>query len=305
MRDLKKVIKRDWELYITELLICLVVTLVLFIKETQAQISYGDDFCYAISFFGFLEILGYIIPELFVPAMVICTFLYWWIFDDKGQKIFKASLPISSWQESKYDLISGYFICIVASIIVLLSDVFEYFMWRNAYGFEFVEGSGLFWFLDAIRFMLVGMCVYTLMVVGKRVASSIKGTLVFIVVFGSLVIYLEQFIEYDIIGDMLMHGSFSEDSILYNIGVIVGYLLLIVLLVIALVLASKKLDIAKGGTFYFKSVQILTCSLITIYIIYLADIVKAMKSSVLLGTGIIILAFLAGGGTYYLTSSRK
>lgn len=307
MRDLKKVIKRDWKLYIAELLICIIATLVLFVEETQAQISYGNNFCYEMRVFGFVGIFGDVVSELFIPAMVICTFIYWWVFDDKGQKLFKASLPISNLKESKYDLISGYFTSIVAAIAVLLSGVLECIMWCSVYGiYNGITGDMiLYLLLEALRLMMTSMCAYTLMVVGKKVASSIQGTLVFTVVFGGALTYLEQFIEYDVIGGMLLHGHFSEDSIPYNLGVIVGYLLLLVLLLIALVVANKKIDIAKGGTFYFKSVQISICVLVTLFVIMVAEIDDLMRYSVVYGICVIALALMAGGGIYYITRAKK
>lgn len=143
------------------------------------------------------------------------------------------------------------------------------------------------------------------MVVGKRVASSIPGALLFCIVFGGALIYLEQFIEYDVIGGMLLHGHFSEDSIPYNLGVIVGYLLLLVLLLIALVVTNKKIDIAKGGTFYFKSVQISICVLVTLFVIMVVEIDDLMRYSVVYGICVIALALIAGGGIYYITRAKK
>jgi len=307
MKDLKRVIKRDWKLYIAELLICIIATLVLIVDEMQAQISHGNDFHWDISVFWYVGIFGIVVLELLIPAMVICTFIYWWIFDDKRQKLFKASLPISNWQESKYDLISGYFICIVATISVLLSGVIEGIMWCSVYGIYYGSTGDMILdlLLEPLRLMMASMCVYTLMVVGKRVASSIPGALLFCIVFGGALIYLEQFIEYDVIGGMLLHGHFSEDSIPYNLGVIVGYLVLLVLLLIALVVTNKKIDIAKGGTFYFKSVQISICVLVTLFVIMVSEIDDLMRYSVVYGICVIALALMAGGGIYYITRAKK
>lgn len=305
MRDLKKVIKRDYKLYLAELLICIVMAIVA-CADVGASLLFDNSNYHTVyaNIIYFVQTLYMIILEWFVPAMMFCTFVYWVVFDDKGQKLFKASLPISNWQESKYDLISGWFICLVASIVVIMLGACDYYIWCNVYGASFAVDMGLLLLVNVIKFLAIGMCANTLMVIGKRVASSIRGTLVFIVVFGGFLTYLEMVIEYNIVDGLFEH-HINLESIPHNIAILIEYLFILALLLIALVVVNKKIDIAKGGTYYFKSVQITICVLVTVFIIYTAEIEKVMRLSVIYGIGVIVLALMTGGGIYYITNSKK
>lgn len=306
MKDLKKVIKRDYKLYLAELLVCIVMAILIYAGGADLEVFGDANYHIGLgNIVAFMEVFYMIVLEGFVPVMMICTFICWAIFDDKGQKLFKASLPISNSQESKYDMISGCFSLFVASIIVIVFGIVDYFMWQNVFGASYAKSMWVLLIIDVIKFFVIGCCANAVMVIGKRVSSSVLGgTMGFIIVIGGFVTCFEQFIEYNIIDGLFGH-HIDLNSIPYNIALLVGYLFILALLLIALVVANKKVDIAKGGTYYFKSVQIAICVLVTVYIIYAAEIKKVMELSVFYGICVIALAFMCGGGIYYLTRARK
>lgn len=189
-----------------------------------------------------LDALG-MIGLIAVPITVfICTGLRYLIFDNRKQKLFKSSVPVKYQTETWFEVLSGVipifvmtFICgIVGGFVINWGDTAI-----RVTGMEFDYLIYLFFNSYEYLFFLI-IALYFALVLAKRVSSSIGGIITFFGLNFFLLILAESiFLDLNIpIIELVVSGPFI---ILYSI---------------LLAVFDRKLDIAKGGTFYFKSISI-------------------------------------------------
>jgi len=153
----------------------------------------------------------------------------------------------------------------------------------------------LFYLADEL---LMAMIFYTLLVISKRVASNVWGMLLFFVL--SSFVSIGAFV--DVMDLCFEHNINIPASVIIAVPVII-----IVILSVLLFIITKKVDISKGGTYYFKSVHIFVIITSGVFSFLLMEEFIKMSfdkvNPILLVTILIVSAAIAFG-IWYLTASH-
>ena len=232
-----------------------------------------------------------------IPVIFGCMILRYAIYDNKKQQLIKASFPISMAGESLFELLNGVaLITLMYFIRNILSVVGSYTVVVNM-----ADQSRHFHVIDLfyeIEEFLIVILMYTMLVIAKRVASNVCGMLLFFVIssFG-LVGLLTVFLD-----------IFFMNHINIPASVIIGFpIIVFAVLVLLLFIIIKKVDVSKGGTYYFKSVHVFVVIASGVFS-YLFIIEFAKMSIDRLNAPIVIVALIVSAliafGIWYLTKSH-
>ena len=152
--------------------------------------------------------------------------------------------------------------------------------------------------LYEIEELLIAIIVYTMLVIAKRVASNVIGMLLFFVLSSFGIIGLLT-----VILDIFFNNSINIPASV----IIITPIILFAVLTLLLFVIIKKVDISKGGTYYFKTVHIfvVTASGVFSYL-FIIEFAKMSLDEVNVLTVItaLIVSALIAFGIWYLTVSH-
>ncbi len=276
MKEIKYVITRDKFLWLTEFLISLGIIL--------AFIAYLG--LMTRNAWSVIQESAQVICEVAIPISVIvcqiCMIIRWAVLDNRKQRIFKASLPISKLKDCGTDLASGclfllFSFVLYLSLSVILCNIGSIYS-------DFI--------IDNILYLLWGIMMHTGLVFSKSVSGGMDGTLIAYFV---LIISEIEFI------------TCVQFSKFYLLAWILGAVVVIVLSLAGMYLACKKADIAKGGVFYFNSVRIGIAALIATFILLI--ILLSGKGAAVTGilrtvTGVVIAGAIFAVTSYYFRAKK-
>ena len=177
------------------------------------------------------------------PAVFICTFLRYVIFDNKKQRIFKSSVPLDYKTETLFEVLSGivpiFVITMIYAVVCTLT-----FHWGGTY----IEFAGftpeniVYVFFNSAEYMFFYIvALYLFLVLAKRVSSSTGGIIIFFGLSLCLLTLTDGMV-------FLVINMAIPEPVISGMYIILSGILLAVF--------DRKLDISKGGTFYFKSISI-------------------------------------------------
>ena len=263
MKDFIKVIKRYKVLFLIELLVIVAVTVFLTkyisgyyvipphwknVRINGASLTVG----YVI--WGVADLLSESLFYATTPIVLVFTLIRYIIYENKNQKILNDSFPLSNGKKTLYEmLLGGIPITITAILYGLLRDCFGSFAFIHDGTIQWTPNFTFWEFLDI--FMVVGLCLgaYTFLVFARKVSSSIGGLILLYVTGVFLaIVTIAKFMEplwNKLIGNEIAYELFPATVCIFPLA----------LIIIGLIITDKKLDIAKGGTYYFKPVQIAVC----------------------------------------------
>ena len=232
-----------------------------------------------------------------IPVIFGCMILRYAIYDNKKQQLIKASFPISMAGESLFELLNGVvLITLMYFIRNILSVVGSYTVIVNL-----ADQSRHFHVLDLlyeIEELLIAIIVYTMLVIAKRVASNVCGMLLFFVLSSFGIIGLLT-----VILDIFFNNSINIPASV----IIITPIILFAVLTLLLFVIIKKVDISKGGTYYFKTAHIfvVTASGVFSYL-FIIEFAKMSLDEVNVLTVItaLIVSALIAFGIWYLTVSH-
>ena len=303
MADLIKEIKRNRKFILFEIIVWLIVSvaalfylkdikLIAALIKTVPEYRNAAQVVWQSAFYISQTVYGVLIPVVFG-----CMILRYAIYDNKKQQLIKASFPVSLAKESLFELLNGivpfilmFFIRNTLSIVgsyTIMVDVIE----QNRH-FHVMD---LFYQIEELQ---MAMIFYTLLVISKRVASNVWGMLLFFVL-SSLVSFGALF---DVMDLCFEHNINIPASVIIAVPVIIFVILSVLLFII-----TKKVDISKGGTYYFKSVHIFVIITSGVFSFLLMEEFIKMSfdkvNPILLVTILIVSAAIAFG-IWYLTASH-
>lgn len=256
MNELIREFKRHKMFFLFELMVFILIAIIFglqteFLQDSFYIITNNADKVRDLEYFGasyrayrILDNLLQISVFAMIPSVLICTFLRYALQDNRKQRLFKSSVPLSYTTESLFEVLSGIIPIFAVFFLYALLCTFS-FDWGEKglvfsgfsleyFTYEFFVNEFSIYFTSAIA-------LYLFLVLAKRVSSSTGGIIIF---FGlSLCIfYMADFVIL-----LIVKANVPEQLIA---------LPFIIVSVILLVIFDRKLDISKGGTFYFKSVSI-------------------------------------------------
>ena len=232
-----------------------------------------------------------------IPVIFVCMIIRYVLYDNKKQQLIKSSMPLQFKTESLFELLNGFIPVIVMYLLRnTLSCIGSYTIVVSM-----VEQNKHFHVKDFFYMfdeLLLVLAVYTLLVISKRVASNVWGMLLFTFL-GFFAIYAWYWIVIDFLFDLVLKS-------LVNIGVYV-VMFAVVVLVPLLFLIIKKVDISKGGTYYFKTVHIIVVILSGLFAFAamqeLFKMYAAKINPLFVALSFIVSAGIAAG-VWYLTASH-
>ena len=256
MNELIREFKRHKMFFLFELMVFILIAIIFglqteFLQDSFYIITNNADKVRDLEYFGasyrayrILDNLLQISVFAMIPSVLICTFLRYALQDNRKQRLFKSSVPLSYTTESLFEVLSGMIPIFAVFFLYALLCTFS-FEWGEKglvfsgfsleyFTYEFFVNEFSFYFTSAIA-------LYLFLVLAKRVSSSTGGIIIF---FGlSLCIfYMADFV-------ILLIVKANTPELLIALP-------FIIVSVILLVIFDRKLDISKGGTFYFKSISI-------------------------------------------------
>lgn len=276
MKEIKYIIKRDKYLWLTEFLISfgILLAFITYLRLTTRSAR------------SVVQELAPVICELAIPISVvvcqICMIIRWAVLDNRKQRIFKASLPISKLKDCGTDLFSGCIFMLVSYVLylnvsVILCNIGSIYC-------DFITENTLF--------LIWGIMLQTTLVFSKSVSRGMDGTLI-----SYFVLNVSEF-------ELITCVQFSK---FYLLAWFLGAVAVIVLLSGGIYLACKKTDIAKGGVFYFNSVRMVISALIATFILLM--ILLSGKDAVVTGIlrtllGVVVAWAIFAGTMYYFRAKK-
>ena len=303
MADLVKEIKRNRKFILFEIIVWFGVSvaalfylkdikLIAALIKTVPEYRNATHVVWESAFYISQTVYGVLIPVVFG-----CMILRYAIFDNKKQQLIKASFPISLAGESLFELLNGIIPFILMYFIKnILSVAVPYCIMVNlTEQYRHIHVMDLFYQAEEL---LMAIIFYTLLVISKRVASNVWGMLLFFV--------LSSFVTIGALVDVMdlcfEHNINIPASVIIAVPVII-----IVILSVLLFIITKKVDISKGGTYYFKSVHIFVIITSGVFSFLLMEEFIKMSfdkvNPILLVTILIVSAAIAFG-IWYLTASH-
>ena len=262
MKDFIKIIKRYKVLFLIELLVTIAVTAFLIKHIFYYLISpnWRETTINGVSLtYGYLiwSVADEICECLFyatTPVVLVFTLIRYIIYDNKNQTIMNNSFPISNSKKTLYEMLLG---GIPITLSVILYGLIVYCFC----GFGFMHDGTIKWTPNFnitelwTIYLLLSVCLgaYAFLVFAKKVSSSIGGMILLYVTGAFLAIFtFGYFIE-------PFWNKMVGNEFLYELIPALACSFPLALSIIGLIISDKKLDIAKGGTYYFKPVQIAVC----------------------------------------------
>lgn len=311
MKDFMNIIKRYKILFLIEILVTVAVTVFL-IKKIHLYLI--PPYWHMTTINGVGLTSGYMIWSvadtisecLFwatTPVVIIFTIIRYIIYDNKNQKVLNNSFPIRNEKNTRYELLIG---GLPITISVILYGLIDYCL----SGFSFVYDEALKWKPDFniselwMFYITLALCLgaYAFLVFARKVSSSIGG-MILIYVTGA---FLGVFIFGFFIDPNL--NKFVGNEILFELIIAICCSFHLVLSIIGLIIADKKLDIAKGGSYYFKPVQIAVCIMSgASFLTWMLGWFDSEKGGLtpLYTIFSVILSLLVTACVYFLTGAKK
>ncbi|MCR4647485.1 MAG: hypothetical protein K5776_00235 [Lachnospiraceae bacterium] len=232
-----------------------------------------------------------------IPVIFGCMILRYAVFENKKQQLIKASFPISMTGESLFELLNGivpillmFFIRNILSLLGSYTVAVNTVNQRNH--FHVMD------FLYQIDELLLVILIYTILVISKRVASNVCGMLLFFILSSYALTGL-----YTIITDIFFLQNIKiPTSVIIAVPIMIFSVLTLLLFFII-----KKVDISKGGTYYFKSVHIFVIIASGVFsYLFIIEYAKMNFDSInpLMVITSLIVSALISLGIWYLTKSH-
>jgi len=261
MREYFKTIKRYRVLFAIEILVIIAIAIFIIEKMYGPSLTPGPRFIFDrtdVSFGYGIWWISQCIANGFLfattPTVLVFTLIRYIIYDNKNQKIINNSFPISNHNSYLIELfLGGIPIAVTTLFYIVVTYFFGHFkytdsgqVWNPQFDFE-----SSVWGL-AITLLLLG--TYTFLVFARKVSSSIGGMILLYVVsaFFSVFIIFRWFFE------PILYGKITNNTV-FMLAYLLIFSIPFVVSIIGLMITSKKIDIAKGGTYYFMPVQIAVC----------------------------------------------
>lgn len=262
MKDFINYIKRYKILFLIELLVTIAVTVFLIKKiyfylippNWREMGINGVSLTYRYMLWSAADTVSQCLLFATTPVVTVFTIIRYIIYDNKNQKVLNNSFPIRNEKNTRYELLIG---GLPITISVILYGLIGYCL----SGFSFVYDEALKWKPDFniselwMFYITLALCLgaYAFLVFARKVSSSIGG-MILLYVTG---VFLGVFIFGFFIDPNL--NKFVGNEILFELIIAICGSFHLVLSIIGLIISDKKLDIAKGGSYYFKPVQIAVC----------------------------------------------
>ena len=185
------------------------------------------------------------------PVVLIFTLIRYIIYDNKHQKIINNSFPESNRKEYLIELFLG---GIPIAVTTLFYEIVLYFFGHFNYTIAGVTVWDPYFTINistlglGILFLMLG--TYAFLVFARKVSSSIGGMILLYVV--STFMTLFTYVEFI---DPIFYGKNQNNAIIVIAQSLI-YSIPFAASIVGLIITSKKRDIAKGGTYYFKPIQI-------------------------------------------------
>lgn len=238
------------------------------------------------------------------PVVLVFTIIRYIIYDNKNQRILNNSFPLSNEKKTLYEMLLG-------GIPITISVVFYGLIGYIFGGFGFMHDGTIQWTPNLtisevwVIYLILALClgVYAFLVFSRKVSSSIGGLLllyitsVFLAVYVIFGFYIEPW-----------WSTFTGNEFVYELIPALTCSVPLVLSIIGLIITDKKMDIAKGGTFYFKPVQIAVCIISGVSFLFCMlgffDIEKGGLNTLYITISIII-SLLVTVCVFFLTKEKR
>ena len=237
------------------------------------------------------------------PVVLAFTLIRYIIYDNKNQRILNNSFPVSNRQRTLFEMLIG---GIPITISVVLYGVLLYCFGSFAFFSDgSVQWTPNFTYSDIsiiVMLLLLFLGLYAFLVFSEKVSSSIGGTILLYLngVYLSIGIFV-SFVE-------PLWNKMVGNEFLYELFPTLVCAFPLAFSIIGSIIADKKLDIAKGGTYYFKPVQIVVCIMSGIsFCTWMLGFFDSEKGGLnpLYITISVIISLLVTGCVFYLTKEKK
>ena len=237
------------------------------------------------------------------PVVLAFTLIRYIIYDNKNQRILNNSFPESDCQRTLFEMLIG---GIPITISVVLYGVLLYCFGSFAFFSDgSVQWTPNFTYSDIsiiVMLLLLFLGLYAFLVFSKKVSSSIGGT---------ILLYLNGvYLSIGIFVSLVepLWNKMVGNEFLYELFPTLVCAFPLAFSIIGSIIADKKLDIAKGGTYYFKPVQIVVCIMSGIsFCTWMLGFFDSEKGGLnpLYITISVIISLLVTGCVFYLTKEKK
>ena len=235
-----------------------------------------------------------------VFILVFATFIRYVIYDGKNRKLINASFPLRIREKTVHELLLGVIPITIAALFAgtaALLNNFDYVqggytVWHPQFNLAYVQLACLNW--------IVGIDLYVYFVFAKRVASSNAGLVLnyFVISFLALVAFAFYFDNYG--------NVFS--GYLYDLVGFIAFLIPLGLSLAGLFIADRKLDISKGGLFYFKTIHVIVSILSGLaFFVWMYGYLEIYLKGDTVAHAILAIAIsiAISAGVFFLTRARK
>lgn len=189
------------------------------------------------------------------PVVLVFTIIRYIIYDNKNQRILNNSFPLSNGEKTIHEmLIGGIPIAISAILCGLIGNCIGSFGYMHDGTLKWTPNLTISELCYIYMMLVLCIGVYAFLVFSRKVSSSIGGVLLLYITSAFLAVFVifRFCIE-------PWWNTFTGNEFVYELIPILSCSFPLVLSIIGLIITDKKLDIAKGGTYYFKPVQIAVC----------------------------------------------
>ena len=262
MKDFINYIKRYKILFLIELLVTVAVTVFLVKKNYFYLIPpnwremgiNGVSLTYGYMLWSAANIVSKCLLFATTPVVTVFTIIRYIIYDNKNQKVLNNSFPIRNEKNTRHELLIG-------GIPITISVVLNGLIGNCFAGFAFIHDDTIKWSPNFKITELWVICItlalclgaYAFLVFARKVSSSIGGMILIYVTGAFLGVCIFGFyIDSNL-------NIFVGNEILFELILALCCSFHLVLSIIGLIISDKKLDIAKGGSYYFRPVQIAVC----------------------------------------------
>ena len=237
------------------------------------------------------------------PVVTVFTIIRYIIYDNKNQKVLNNSFPIRNEKNTRHELLIG-------GIPITISVVLNGLIGHIFAGFAFIHDDTIKWSPNFKITELWVICItlalclgaYAFLVFARKVSSSIGGMILIYVTGAFLGVCIFGFyIDPNL-------NIFVGNEILFELILALCCSFHLVLSIIGLIIADKKLDIAKGGSYYFKPVQIAVCIMSgASFLTWMLGWFDSEKGGLtpLYTIFSVILSLLVTACVYFLTGAKK
>lgn len=311
MKNFIQMIKRYRVLFLIELLVIVAVT-VFFSREVFNRMTWyewsnvsinGAKLTPGYIFWWCAESISEGLFRATTPVVLAFTLIRYIIYDNKNQRILNNSFPVSNRQRTLFEMLIG---GIPITISVVLYGVLLYCFGSFAFFSDgSVQWTPNFTYSDIsiiVMLLLLFLGLYAFLVFSKKVSSSIGGT---------ILLYLNGvYLSIGIFVSLVepLWNKMVGNEFLYELFPTLVCAFPLAFSIIGSIIADKKLDIAKGGTYYFKPVQIVVCIMSGIsFCTWMLGFFDSEKGGLnpLYITISVIISLLVTGCVFYLTKEKK